>query len=92
MRLLSFHLQAFELLCDLLVLYSKISDSSQAALRTLVHLPSDSLRFEMAAFLVDNIFSDTEDAELDGSITAHSAHIFVIVFQRHFRTLLVKRL
>ncbi|XP_051277154.1 cohesin subunit SA-2 isoform X1 [Dicentrarchus labrax] len=57
--------QAFELLCDLLLLYSASSAHSGTALQTLVHLPSDSLRSEMAAFLLDYIFSDSEDTELN---------------------------
>ncbi|XP_054453619.1 cohesin subunit SA-1 [Anoplopoma fimbria] len=57
--------QAFELLCDLLLLYSTSSARFEPALQTLVHLPSDSLRSEMAAFLLDYVFSDTEDDELD---------------------------
>ncbi|XP_045885671.1 cohesin subunit SA-1 isoform X1 [Micropterus dolomieu] len=57
--------QAFELLCDLLLLYSVSSARSEPALHMLFHLPSDSLRSEMAAFLVDYVFSDTTDAELD---------------------------
>ncbi|KAF1384988.1 hypothetical protein PFLUV_G00125940 [Perca fluviatilis] len=57
--------QAFELLCDLLLLYSRSSARSEPALQALVHLPSDSLRSEMAAFLLDYVFSDTEDAELN---------------------------
>ncbi|XP_068448835.1 cohesin subunit SA-1-like isoform X2 [Clinocottus analis] len=58
--------QAFELLCDLLLLYSTSSARMEpAALQPLVHLPSDSLRSEMAAFLLDYVFSDTEDAELN---------------------------
>ncbi|XP_072252473.1 cohesin subunit SA-2-like [Leuresthes tenuis] len=57
--------QAFELLCDLLLLYSANSVRSEPALQELVHLPSDSLRSELAAFLLDYIFSDTEDVELD---------------------------
>ncbi|XP_028271897.1 cohesin subunit SA-1 [Parambassis ranga] len=64
--------QAFEMLCDLLLLYSVNSVRSEPALQTLVHLPSDSLRSEMAAFLLDYIFSDTEEAEEDeeeGKIT-----------------------
>ncbi|XP_068596763.1 cohesin subunit SA-1-like [Brachionichthys hirsutus] len=56
--------QAFELLCDLLLLYSRISGSPQSVLQTLVLPPSDSLRSEMAGFLVDYIFSDT-DADLN---------------------------
>lgn len=63
---MSFHPQAFELLCDLLILYSTSSASSAPALLTLVHQPSDSLRSDMAAFLVDYVFSDTDDAELNG--------------------------
>lgn len=61
---LSFHPQAFELLCDLLIMYSKTSVQTTPALQTLVYLPSDSLRADMAAFLVDYIFSD--DPELNG--------------------------
>ncbi|XP_034454234.1 cohesin subunit SA-1 [Hippoglossus hippoglossus] len=57
--------QAFELLCDLLMLYSKSSVRSEPALQSLVHLPSDSLRSEMAAFLLDYIFTDSEDHELN---------------------------
>ncbi|CAJ1058981.1 cohesin subunit SA-1 [Xyrichtys novacula] len=56
--------QAFELLCDLLLLYSTSAARSEPALQTLVHLPSDSLRSEMAAFLLDYVFSDT-DPELN---------------------------
>ncbi|XP_068571632.1 cohesin subunit SA-1-like isoform X2 [Cebidichthys violaceus] len=57
--------QAFELLCDLLLLYSTSSARFEPDLQTLVHLPSDSLRSEMASFLLDYVFSDAEDAELD---------------------------
>ncbi|KAL7394810.1 hypothetical protein ABVT39_004701 [Epinephelus coioides] len=56
--------QAFELLCDLLLLYSASSVRSEPALQTLVNLPSDSLRSEMAAFLLDYVFTDPEDTEL----------------------------
>ncbi|KAM6952951.1 cohesin subunit SA-2 [Lycodopsis pacificus] len=58
--------QAFELLCDLLLLYSTSAARFEPDIQTLVHLPSDSLRSEMASFLLDYVFSDTEDAELDG--------------------------
>lgn len=68
-KFVSFHPQAFELLCDLLLLYSASAARFEPALQTLVHLPSDSLRSEMAAFLLDYVFSDTEDAELDGILT-----------------------
>ncbi|XP_032383518.1 cohesin subunit SA-2 isoform X1 [Etheostoma spectabile] len=57
--------QAFELLCDLLLLYSTSSARFEPALQVLVHLPSDSLRSEMAAFLLDYVFSESEDAELN---------------------------
>ncbi|XP_029020593.1 cohesin subunit SA-1 isoform X1 [Betta splendens] len=56
--------QAFELLCDLLLLYSVTSVRSEPALQSLVHPPSDSLRSELAAFLLDYIFMDPEDADL----------------------------
>ncbi|KAE8285652.1 Cohesin subunit SA-1 SCC3-like protein 1 Stromal antigen 1 [Larimichthys crocea] len=57
--------QAFELLCDLLLLYSTTAARSESALQSLVHLPSDSLRSEMAAFVLDYIFSDAEDTEIN---------------------------
>ncbi|XP_037315563.2 cohesin subunit SA-1 [Pungitius pungitius] len=55
--------QAFELLCDLLLLYG--ASSARVKPDALVYLPSDSLRSEMAAFLLDYVFSDSEDAELN---------------------------
>uniref|UniRef100_A0A3Q1BJJ5 Cohesin subunit SA n=1 Tax=Amphiprion ocellaris TaxID=80972 RepID=A0A3Q1BJJ5_AMPOC len=61
--------QAFEVLCDLLLLYSESSVRSKPALQALVHLPSDSLRSELAAFLLDYIFIDAEDTELEGILT-----------------------
>lgn len=63
-----FNPQAFELLCDLLLLYSVNSVRSEPALQSLVHLPSDSLRSELAAFLLDYVFTDAEDAEPDGTL------------------------
>uniref|UniRef100_A0AAQ5Z2K9 Cohesin subunit SA n=1 Tax=Amphiprion ocellaris TaxID=80972 RepID=A0AAQ5Z2K9_AMPOC len=66
---LSFRPQAFEVLCDLLLLYSESSVRSKPALQALVHLPSDSLRSELAAFLLDYIFIDAEDTELEGILT-----------------------
>lgn len=65
------------LLCDLLILYSTSSARSAPALQTLVHLPSDSLRSDMAAFLVDYIFSDSDDAEHNGQ---HVLFMFVLMF------------
>ncbi|XP_026186093.1 cohesin subunit SA-2 [Mastacembelus armatus] len=62
--------RAFELLCDLLLLYSVNSVRSEPALQALVHLPSDSLRSELAAFVLDYIFTDPEDAELSSTLTA----------------------
>ncbi|KAM3613303.1 uncharacterized protein V6R79_023667 [Siganus canaliculatus] len=57
--------QAFELLCDLLLLYSPDSTQSvPAALESLFYLPSNSLRSEMAAFLLDNVFYNSDDADL----------------------------
>ncbi|XP_061581993.1 cohesin subunit SA-2 [Cololabis saira] len=55
--------EAFELLCDLLLLYSVSSVSTDPALQALVHLPADSLRSELAAFVLDNVFAETEEAE-----------------------------
>ncbi|KAJ0002798.1 hypothetical protein NQD34_007947, partial [Periophthalmus magnuspinnatus] len=60
--------QAFELLCDLLLLFSETSVRSEPALQTLVHLPSDALRSEMAAFLLDYVFTDTDDDELNEEV------------------------
>ncbi|XP_008324761.1 cohesin subunit SA-1 isoform X2 [Cynoglossus semilaevis] len=58
--------QAFELLCDLLLLFSQGSIGTNQQLQALVHLPSDSLRSEMASFLMEIIFNDSDDAELHG--------------------------
>lgn len=66
MRLKSLHSQAFELLCDLLLLYSPSLATTTPALQTLVYLPSDSLRCDMAGFLVDYIFSDVDSSDLNG--------------------------
>lgn len=57
--------KAFELLCDLLLLFSETSVRSEPALQTLVHLPSETLRSEMASFLMDHIFCETDDDELN---------------------------
>ncbi|KAM4732683.1 cohesin subunit SA-1 [Anableps anableps] len=57
--------QAFELLCDLLLLYGAVSVRGEPDLQTLVHLPSDSLRAELASFLLDYVFTDTENVESD---------------------------
>lgn len=62
----SLHLQAFELLCDLLLLYSPNSTHTAPALQTLVYLPSESLRCDMAGFLIDYIFSDADSSDLNG--------------------------
>uniref|UniRef100_A0AAQ5YSD4 Cohesin subunit SA n=1 Tax=Amphiprion ocellaris TaxID=80972 RepID=A0AAQ5YSD4_AMPOC len=68
--------QAFEVLCDLLLLYSESSVRSKPALQALVHLPSDSLRSELAAFLLDYIFIDAEDTELEGILTLNEKNYF----------------
>lgn len=79
-RFASSHPQAFELLCDLLLLYSTTAARSESALQSLVHLPSDSLRSEMAAFVLDYIFSDAEDTEINGTVNC--------ILQKHFCSLL----
>lgn len=62
----SLHSQAFELLCDLLLLYRPSLPHTTPALQTLVYLPSDSLRCDMAGFLIDYIFSDADCSDLNG--------------------------
>ncbi|XP_061690801.1 cohesin subunit SA-1-like isoform X1 [Syngnathoides biaculeatus] len=57
--------QAFDFLCDLLMIYSPKAVISEPALQNLYHRPSDSLRAEMAGFLLDYVFSDTDDMELE---------------------------
>ncbi|XP_028315452.1 cohesin subunit SA-1 [Gouania willdenowi] len=57
--------QAFELLCDLLLLFSVSSVRSEPDLQMLTHPPSDSLRNEMASYLMDYIFTEAEDVELN---------------------------
>ncbi|RVE67552.1 hypothetical protein OJAV_G00103820 [Oryzias javanicus] len=56
--------EAFQLLCDLLLLYSEGSFRSEPALQTLVHLPSVPLCSELTSFLLDHIFTDEEEGEL----------------------------
>ena len=46
------------LLCDLLLVYSAHSVHSQPTLHALALSPSDPLRSEMAAYLIDYIFTD----------------------------------
>ncbi|XP_077434073.1 cohesin subunit SA-2 isoform X2 [Vanacampus margaritifer] len=55
--------QAFELLCDLLVLYGANSVRSAPALQNLCYRPSHILRTEMSAFLLDYVFSDETEVE-----------------------------
>ncbi|XP_056456548.1 cohesin subunit SA-3 isoform X2 [Gadus chalcogrammus] len=50
--------QAFDLLCDLLLVYSARSVRSQPALQALALPPAAPLRSEMAAYLIDFIFTD----------------------------------
>ncbi|KAM3850030.1 cohesin subunit SA-1-like [Diretmus argenteus] len=54
--------QAFELLCDVVLLYSPGSVRSQ----TLAQPPPDSLRSEMASFVMDYIFTGCEDDHFTG--------------------------
>uniref|UniRef100_A0A7N6BQA4 Cohesin subunit SA n=1 Tax=Anabas testudineus TaxID=64144 RepID=A0A7N6BQA4_ANATE len=75
--------QAFELLCDLLLLYSVNSVRSEPALQSLVHLPSDSLRSELAAFLLDYVFTDAEDAEPDGTLGEEEVKISLLQRKRN---------
>ncbi|KAK0147688.1 Cohesin subunit SA-1 [Merluccius polli] len=57
--------QAFVMLCDLLLVYSASSVRSQPTLQALALPPSNALRSEMAAFLVDYIFTDPQDEPSD---------------------------
>ncbi|CAL8357734.1 unnamed protein product [Merluccius merluccius] len=57
--------QAFVMLCDLLLVYSASSVRSQPTLQALALPPSNPLRSEMAAFLVDYIFTDPQDDPSD---------------------------
>ena len=61
------------------MLYSKSSVRSEPALQSLVHLPSDSLRSEMAAFLLDYIFTDSEDYELNVRTGAGDIYNFFFI-------------
>lgn len=85
------HLQAFELLCDLLVLYSPSPSSAHTtpALQTLVYLPSDSLRCDMAGFLIDYIFSDADSSDLNGQYLFYVKFLNEIwfVFQKLLHTI-----
>uniref|UniRef100_A0A3B3I8U6 Cohesin subunit SA n=1 Tax=Oryzias latipes TaxID=8090 RepID=A0A3B3I8U6_ORYLA len=76
--------EAFELLCDLLLLYSQASVRSEPALQPLVHLPSVSLCSELASFLLDHVFTEEEDAEL---CDEREEEIKMTLFQKRRRQL-----
>nr|XP_057931328.1 cohesin subunit SA-1 isoform X2 [Doryrhamphus excisus]XP_057931329.1 cohesin subunit SA-1 isoform X2 [Doryrhamphus excisus] len=57
--------EAFKLLCDLLLLYSTNSIRSEPALRSLYLLPSDAMRAELAAYLLDYVFSDSDSVGVE---------------------------
>ncbi|KAL0973621.1 hypothetical protein UPYG_G00207250 [Umbra pygmaea] len=58
--------QAFELLCDLLLLFGLKSVCSQPALQALIYPPSNSLRSDMAAFILDYVFIEPDSDQLSG--------------------------
>lgn len=68
------------MLCDVLMLYNLASVRSEPALQTLVYLPSDSLRSELAAFLLDYVFNDAEDEELTGTFSNSQVPSFSFFF------------
>ncbi|KAJ8014700.1 hypothetical protein DPEC_G00018370 [Dallia pectoralis] len=74
--------QAFELLCDLLQVFGMSSVRSQPALQALVHLPSDSLRSDMAAFLLDYVFVDPDDKQLSDEDEAEEESKIATLQQR----------
>ncbi|CAL8262557.1 unnamed protein product [Lota lota] len=78
--------QAFVLLCDLLLVYSAGSVRSQPALHTLALPPSDPLRSEMAAYLIDFIFTDPQDDQPDGDEEQEEKRIMAAL--QHKRNLL----
>ncbi|XP_054648682.1 cohesin subunit SA-1 isoform X2 [Dunckerocampus dactyliophorus] len=57
--------EAFKLLCDLLLLYSTNSVRSEPALQSLYILPSDAMRAELAAFLLDYVFSCSDNVVVE---------------------------
>ncbi|XP_061747820.1 cohesin subunit SA-1 isoform X2 [Nerophis ophidion] len=52
--------EAFQLLCDLLCFYSSNHVHNDSTLQSLYYLPNDFLRTELANFLMDYIFSDSD--------------------------------
>ncbi|XP_062332798.1 cohesin subunit SA-3 isoform X2 [Osmerus eperlanus] len=72
--------QSFELLCDLLLLFGLGSVRSQPALHSLALPPCDPLRSEMAAFLLDHVFTEPEDHELAGE--EEEAEVRISTLQR----------
>ncbi|XP_030621225.1 cohesin subunit SA-1 [Chanos chanos] len=53
--------QAFVLLCDLLIIFSDGSVRVRPELQAVVYAPDDSVRAEMASFVLDYVFSQPED-------------------------------
>lgn len=53
----------------MLLLFGVSSVRSQPTLQPLAHPPSDSLRFDMAAFLLDYVFTEPDDDQLSGRAT-----------------------
>ncbi|KAM3833848.1 cohesin subunit SA-2-like [Diretmus argenteus] len=76
--------QAFEVLCDVVLLYSPGSVRSQPALQTLAQPPPDSLRSEMASFVMDYIFTGCEDDHFTGV----NEEMTIAIFQRKRKQLI----
>ncbi|KAM9832908.1 cohesin subunit SA-1 isoform 1-T3 [Syngnathus typhle] len=63
--------QAFELLCDLLLLYRANTVRSEPGLQNVYYVPSHFLTAEMAVFLLDYIFMDETEEEADEEAIKH---------------------
>lgn len=52
-------LQAFVCLCDVLMVFGSLSEGEGSALQC--YSPDESLTAEMASFLIDHVFTDSDD-------------------------------
>lgn len=58
----TFYLQAFTILCDLLMIFShQMLSSGREHLETLIYVPDSSLQAELLNFILDHVFIDQDD-------------------------------
>lgn len=61
-------LQAFVCLCDVLMVFGSLSEGEGSPLQC--YSPDESLTAEMASFLIDYVFTDTDDDLIGTSLSS----------------------